>query len=450
MSVRDRLMHAWNAFTNLDANPFGPINYGASYSFRPDRFRVGVANERSIVTSIYTRLAIDVSSVPIKHVRLDEAGRYSDDMISNLNDCLTLAANIDQEANAFFQDVAMTLFESGTAALVPVDTTIKPDNPGSYDILTMRVGRVVQWYPRHVKVSVYNDQTGRREEIVLGKEFVALVENPFYTVMNEPNSILQRLIRKLSLLDSIDEQSGSGKLDLIIQLPYVVKSEARRQQAEQRRTDIEFQLKGSKYGIAYTDGTEKITQLNRPVDNNLMGQIEYLVKMLYSQLGLTDEIMNGTASKDAMLNYNNRTIAPILNAIVVAMRRTFLTKTARTQGQSIMYFLDPFKLVSIADLSEMADKFTRNEVMSSNEIRQIVGLKPSKDPKADQLRNSNMPQSELGQAPTANVPPSAPSTPATPPSSTMAASSLAAMDQVVNETLDGFSRQIDQIAGGSG
>jgi putative sterol carrier protein len=328
----------------------------------------------------------------MRHVRTDDQNRYIEDIDSGLNNCLTLEANIDQAARAFRQDVAMTLFDRGVAALVPVDTSINPNETGGFDILTLRVGEILEWFPQHVRMSVYNEATAQREEITLNKSYVAIVENPLYAVMNEPNSTLQRLLHKLNLLDAIDEQSASGKLDLIIQLPYVIKSEARRQQAEQRRADIEFQLKGSQYGIAYTDGTEKITQLNRPAENNLMAQIEYLTAMLYGQLGLTEEVMNGTADEKAMLNYWNRTVEPVLTAMVEAMRRVFLTKTARTQKQSIFFFRDPFRLVPIENIAEIADKFTRNEIMTSNEMRQVVGLKPHKDPKADQLLNSNMPQ----------------------------------------------------------
>lgn len=393
-SIYDRVKRAYNAFS-IDESQTQPIDYGsygAVTTIRPDRIRTSFSNERSIVTSIYTRISIDIASVLIKHVKLDDQDRYLEDVKSGLNNCLTLEANLDQAARAFRQDIAMTLCTNGVAAIVPVDTTMNPNATASYDILTLRVGEVVQWYPKHVRVSVYNEEKGRRQEIILSKSVVALVENPLYSVMNEPNSTLQRLIRKLNLLDGVDEQAASGKLDLIIQLPYVIKSEARRQQAEQRRNDIEFQLKGSKYGIAYTDGTEKITQLNRPAENNLLGQIEYLTKMLYGQLGITEEVMNGTADEKAMLNYWNRTIEPIADAIVEAMKRTFLTKTARSQKQSIEYFRDPFKLVPINNIAEIADKFTRNEIMSSNEIRQIVGMKPANDPKADQLVNSNMPQ----------------------------------------------------------
>jgi hypothetical protein len=410
MSVRGRLAHAWNAFTGQDTSA-QPSDYGAAYSIRPDRVRMFIANERSILSSIYTRMAIDIAAIPIRHVRLDDSGRYEDDMSSGLQTCLTLEANLDQAPRAFRQDLVMTLFDRGVAAIVPIDTTVTPSNPGSFDILTMRVGEILQWYPAHVRVSVYNEQTGRREEIMVEKRFAAVVENPLFAVMNEPNSTLQRLIRKLNLLDAVDEASSSGKLDMIIQLPYVIKSDARRQQADSRRAEIESQLRGSKYGIAYTDGTEKITQLNRPIENNLMGQIEYLMNMLYSELGLTPAVMNGTAGEPEMLNYNNRAIDPVLTSIVEAMTRTFLTKTARTQGQSILYFRDPFKLLPLSSIAEIADKLTRNEVVSSNEIRQFLGLRPSKDPKADQLRNSNMPQSELGQTTDASGAPLPPADP---------------------------------------
>lgn len=394
MSILSRLKHSWNAFGKDDEaafQPFDGMNVSASYGSRPDRVRLRYSSEKSIIASIYTRLSIDVASVDIRHVRLDKDRRYLDDMDSGLNNCLNLEANLDQAARALRQDVALTLFDKGVVAIVPVDTTLDPSASGSFDVKTMRVGEIVTWYPKHVRVFLYNETLGYRQEITLEKKFVAIVENPLYAIMNEPNSTLQRLIRKLNMLDSIDEQSSSGKLDLIIQLPYVIKSEARRQQADQRRKDIEFQLKGSKYGIAYTDGTEKVTQLNRPVENNLLAQITYLTEMLYGQLGLTAEVMNGTADEKAMLNYNNRTIEPILSAITEAMKRTFLTKTARSQFQSIMFFRDPFKLVPIASIADIADKFARNEIMSSNEIRAVIGIKPSVDPKADELRNSNMP-----------------------------------------------------------
>jgi hypothetical protein len=400
MAITDRLAHAWNAFVNMDARNTAAIDYGASYSVRPDRARFNITNERSIISSVYTRLAIDVASIPIRHIRVDDDNRYVEDVLSGLQNCLTVEANIDQAARDFRQDIAATLFDKGFAALVPVDTTSNPENSASFDIKTMRVGEIVGWHPQHVRVSLYNELTGRREEVMVSKRFTAIIVNPLYAVMNEPNGTLQRLLRKLNLLDSSDEQSSSGKLDMIIQLPYVIKSDARRQQAEQRRKDIEFQLKGSQYGIAYTDGTERITQLNRPAENNLLKQVEYLTTMLYSQLGITPDVMAGTADEKTMLNYNNRTIEPVLTAIVEGMRRAFLTKTARTQGQSIAYFRDPFKLVPIGEMAEIADKFTRNEIASANEFRQAIGLKPRlDDPKADQLRNSNMPQSELGVAP---------------------------------------------------
>jgi len=394
MGLGNQLKHAWNAFTDTPDDTDRSSSFMAPVSYaglRPDKMRVKVSNERSIVTAIYTRLAIDYSSVIFRHVMLDDDDRYLNEIRSGLNNCLKIEANIDQASRAFFQDLALSLFDTGVVALVPVDTTLNPNVTGGYDIQTMRVGTITRWKPRHVRVSVYNDQTGKRQELWLEKKYVAVIENPFYSVMNEPSSTLQRLIRKLNLLDSVDEASSSGKLDLIIQLPYVIKSDARRKQAEQRAQDIEVQLRQNKYGIAYTDGTEKITQLNRPAENNLMGQIEYLVQMLYGQLGLTPEIMNGTADEKTMLNYLTRTIEPLLDATKQAMVRTFLTKTARTQGQSVEYFRDPFKLVPIANIAEIADKFARNEIMTSNEIRQAIGYKPSTDPKADKLQNSNMP-----------------------------------------------------------
>lgn len=389
-SFGSRLKNAWNAFLNRDPT-VDFKNVGMGFSSRPDRPRFSRGNERSIVTSVYNRIALDVSSIAIQHVRLDENDRYTEPINSALNQCLTLEANIDQTSRAFFQDVVISMLDEGSVAIVPVDTDRNPMN-GSFDIRSLRTGKIVEWKPRHVKVKVYNDRTGRKEEIWLPKEMVAIVESPLYAVINEPNSTMQRLIRKLNLLDIVDEQSSSGKLDLIIQLPYVIKTETRRQQAEKRRQDIEDQLSGSKYGIAYTDGTERITQLNRSVENNLMKQIEYLTNLLYSQLGLTTGIMDGTADEQTMLNYNNRTIEPILSAIVDEMKRKFLTKTARSQKQSIVFFREPFKLVPVANLAEIADKFTRNEIMTSNEIRQIIGMKPSDDPKADELRNSNINQ----------------------------------------------------------
>jgi hypothetical protein len=388
MSFGSRLKHAWNAFTgNVQMNY---RDLGMSYSYRADRPRMSRGNERSIVTSVYNRIALDVAALNVQHVRLDENGRFLSVIDDGLNNCLTLEANIDQTARSFIQDVVVSMFDEGSVAIVPVDTTTDPNVSGSYDIQSLRVGQILDWYPQYIRARVYNEQTGRKEDIVVPKSAVAIIENPLYAVINEPNSTMQRLIRKLNLLDVIDEQSGSGKLDLIIQLPYVIKTEARRQQAENRRKDIENQLSGSKYGIAYTDGTEHITQLNRSVNNNLMSQIEYLTSMLYSQLGITQSILDGTADEKTMLNYNNRTIEPIISAIVDEMKRKFLTKTARSQHQSISFFRDPFKLVPVNDIAEIADKFTRNEIMTSNEIRQVVGMKPSDDPRADELRNKNL------------------------------------------------------------
>lgn len=392
MGFGERLQHAWNAFFNRDPTYVIRSDTGMSYPYRPDRPRLTGGNERSIITSVYNRIALDVAAITIQHCVLDDNNRYVKTVNSKLNSCLNLEANIDQTGRAYIQDIAVSLLDEGCVAVVPVDTTFDPEVTGSYDIETMRTGKIIDWYPKHVKIRVYNDNTGRKEDIILPKSSVGIIENPFYAVMNEPNSTLQRLKRKLNLLDAIDEQSGSGKLDLIIQLPYLIKTEARRQQAESRRKDIEMQLAGSKYGIAYTDGTEKITQLNRPVDNNLMKQIEYLTSMLYSQLGITQSILDGTADEKTMLNYTNRTVEPIVSAIVDEFKRKFLTKTARTQKQSIMFFRDPFRLVPVNDIAEIADKFTRNEIMTSNEIRQAVGLKPSDDPKADQLVNSNISQ----------------------------------------------------------
>ena len=394
MGFIDRLKHSWNAFVNNRDPTVLYQDIGASYGYRPDRVRFSRGNERSIVTSAYNRISIDVSAIDIRHVRLDGSGRYMEDMSSGLNSCLSIEANIDQTSRAFMQDVVMSLLDEGCVAIVPIDTTIDPKVSGSYDIQTMRTGKILQWYPEHIKVRVYNEKTGRKEEIVVPKSTVAIIENPLYAIINEPNSTMQRLIRKLNLLDVIDEQSGSGKLDLIIQLPYSIKSEGRRQQAETRRKDIEMQLTGSKYGIAYTDSTEKITQLNRSVDNNLMKQIEYLTSMLYSQLGITQSILDGTADEQTMLNYTNRTIEPIISAIVDEMKRKFLTKTARSQHQSIKFFRDPFKLVPINSIANMADTFTRNEILTSNEFRQLIGMKPSNDPKADELRNSNIAQAK--------------------------------------------------------
>lgn len=391
MAFTDRLQHAWNAFLNRDPT-YEFRDHGMISTYKPDRVRFTRGNERSIVTSVYNRIALDVSSIDINHAKLDENGRFKEVIQSGLNECLTLNANIDQTGKAFIQDVVMSMMDEGCVAIVPVDTTINPAVSGSFDIQSLRTGNIIEWRPEFVKVRLYNDKTGQKEDVLLPKKSVAIIENPLYAVINEPNSTMQRLIRKLNLLDAIDEQSGSGKLDLIIQLPYVIKSEARRQQAENRRKAIEMQLSGSKYGIAYTDGTEKITQLNRPVENNLMKQIEYLTSMLYSQLGITQSVLDGTADERTMLNYYNRTIEPIISAIVDEMKRKFLTKTARTQNQSIVYFRNPFKLVPINELAEISDKFTRNEIATSNEIRQIIGWKPSDDPGADELRNKNLNQ----------------------------------------------------------
>lgn len=395
LTLTSRLKKAWNAFVN-NRDPTKATsmyqNLGAGYVYRPDRVRFSRGNERSTVTSVYNRIAMDVASIAIKHCRIDKNGSYVEDINSGLNDCLTVEANIDQTGRAFIQDVVMSMFDEGAVAIVPVDTSFDPTMTTSYDILSMRTGKILEWYPTKVKVQVYNDRTGYKEDIILPKKSVAIVENPLYAVINEPNSTMQRLVRKLNILDAIDEQSGSGKLDLIIQLPYVIKTEARQQQADKRRKDIEEQLKGP-YGIAYTDGTEKITQLNRPVENNLMKQIEYLTNQLYSQIGMTPSVLDGTADEKTMLNYNNRTIEPIISAIVDAMKRSFLSKTARTQGQTIMFFREPFKLVPVGSIADIADKFTRNEILSSNELRQIIGFKPSDDPKADKLINSNITQS---------------------------------------------------------
>ena len=399
MGFTSRIKHAWNAFRNRDPT----VHYqdiGNGYYYRPDRVRFTRGNEKTIVTSIYNRIAMDVAAVAIRHVRLDENDRYVETISSGLNECLSLEANKDQTARAFIQDIVLSMLDEGCVAIVPVDTSEDPKKTDSYDIYSMRTGRIIDWYPNHVKVKVYNDRTGQKEDIIVPKRTVGIIENPLYAVINEPNSTMKRLIRKLSILDAIDEQSGSGKLDLIVQLPYIIKTEARRQQAEDRRKAIESQLAGSKYGIAYTDGTERITQLNRPVENNLMKQIEYLTSMLYSQLGFHQSILDGTADEKTLLNYNNRTIEPFLSAITDELKRKFLTKTARTQRQSITFFRDPFKLVPVNDIAEIADKFTRNEIMTSNEIRQVIGMKPSDDPKADQLVNSNISQPTEEQKPT--------------------------------------------------
>lgn len=388
-----RLKHAFNAFMNRD-----PTNYyqdtGPGSTYRPDRPKLTRGNERTIVTSIYNRIALDVSSININHCRVDDNGRFIETINSSLNSCLNLGANIDQTGRAFIQDIVMSMLDEGCVAIVPVDTSLNPDETSSYDILSMRTGKIVEWFPNYVKVSVYNEKTGQREDIKLPKSTVAIIENPLYAVINEPNSTMQRLVRKLNILDIVDEQSGAGKLDLLIQLPYVIKSDARRKEADRRRKEIEDQLAGSKYGIAYVDGTERVTQLNRSLDNNLMKQIEYLTNMLYSQLGITQSILDGSANEQELLNYHTRTVEPIISAIVDEMKRKFLTKTARTKLQTIKFFRDPFKLVPINNIADIADKFTRNEIMTSNEIRQIIGMKPSDDPKADKLINSNLNQPE--------------------------------------------------------
>ena len=387
MGLKNRLQHAWNAFANKD--PTYSSGYGG-YLYRPDRPRFSRGNERSIVTAVLNKISMDCAAINVEHVRLDDNNRFVEVLNTGLNKCLTLEANLDQTGRAFIQDAVMSLMDEGCIVIVPVETTLKPNISGGFDITNMRVGKVLEWYPDRVGIRVYNEKTGQKQDIIMPKNAVSIVENPLYAVMNEPNSTMQRLIRKLNILDAIDEQSGSGKLDLIIQLPYLVRSQQRKQQAEERRKAIEDQLSNSKYGVAYTDGTEHVTQLNRSVENNLMSQIEYLTSMLYSQLGITQSVMDGTADDKTMLNYYNRTIEPILSAIVDEMKRKFLTKTARSQKQSIVFFRDPFRLVPVADLAEIADKMTRNEIMSSNEIRQIVGMKPSDDPKADELRNKNL------------------------------------------------------------
>lgn len=420
-TIRDRLSHAWNVFWSEEKtrdDRVSSVDLGPAYSWRADRPRYLYTNERTIVSSVYTRLAIDAAAIPIFHVRLDDNGQYKEEIDSELNNCLTIEANIDQAATQFRQDLIQTLFDQGVAAILPVDTTLNPLETGGYDVQTMRVGRVVQWYPMYVRIRAYNQKKGIQEEVTVPKGMVGIIENPLYTVMNEPNSTLQRLLRKLSLLDSVDEASASGKLDIIIQLPYVVKTEVKRAEAQKRLREIEFQLKGSQYGIAYVDGTERITQLNRPAENNLMNQVKYLTELLYSQLGITEEVMNGTADEPTMINYYNRSIEPILTALCEAMTRSFLTRTARTQGQAVIYIRDPFKLVPVAQLAEIADKFTRNEILSSNEVRSIIGFKPSSDPNADKLQNKNIPQQAPAQKPIGRVPsqqpqlmPHVPSTP---------------------------------------
>lgn len=387
-ALGSRIKSAWNAFRKRDPTDY--VNQGPAFVYRPDRTRLTLSNERSIISAIYNRIAMDVAAIDIQHVRLNDNGRYLNTIDSGLNTCLQLEANLDQTGRAFIQDAVISMLDEGCIAIVPVDTTIDPTNSSSYDIRSMRVGRIVQWYPKTVKVEAYNENSGRKEQIILPKSMVAIIENPLYAVINEPNSTLKRLVRKLNLLDVVDEQSASGKLNLIIQLPYMIKTKTRKDQAEARRKEIEEQLTRDKYGIAYTDGSERITQLNRPVENNLMSQIEYLTKMLYSQLGITETILDGTADEKTMLNYYNRTIEPIVSALVDEMKRKFLSKTARSQRQSIEYFRDPFKLVPINDIAEIADKFTRNEIMTSNEFRQIVGMQPSDNPSADELRNKNL------------------------------------------------------------
>lgn len=389
MALMDRLKHAWNIFKNKDPTQVN-WNIGPSYGYRPDRMRYTRGNERSIVTAVYNRIAMDVAAVNLKHIRLDENDRYKETIDSGLNNCLSVEANLDQTGRAFIQDLVASMLDEGCVAAVPTDADDEPEDSGNFKVYTLRTGKILEWYPRYVKVEVYNEQEGQRQQIIIPKSTVPLIENPMYSVMNEPNSIYQRLVRKLTLLDVVDEQTSSGKLDLIIQLPYIIKTEARREQAEKRRKDIEKQLSEGKYGIAYTDGTERITQLNRPVENNLMKQIEYLTSMFFSQLGITQSILDGTADEKTMLNYYNRTIEPILSAIADEMKRKFLTPTARSQKQTIAYFRDPFKLVPVNDIAEIADKFTRNEIMTSNEIRQVIGMKPSSDPNADVLRNKNL------------------------------------------------------------
>ena len=398
-----RLMHAWNAFSNREAvYGYPQYDFGMGYSVRPDRVRLTLGSERTIVSSIYNQIAIDVSAISVVHARMDQNGRFLESVSSGLNECLSISANVDQSGRNFLQEAVMSLFDEGAIAIVPVDTTINPQVSGGYDIRSLRTGKILDWFPNHIRVEVYNEKLGRKEEVTLPKSMVAIIENPLYLVMNEPNSTLKRLVNKINLLDSIDTQSGSGRLDLFIQLPYTIKSDARRAQAIQRTKDIELQLAGSKYGIAYVDGSEKITQLNRPAENNLLKQVEYLTGMLYNQLGLTESVFNGTADEKTMLNYYNRTVEPVLSAIVDEMRRKFLTKTARSLGQDIVFFRDPFRLVPVLELAEIADKFTRNEILSSNEVRAIIGYKPSNQPGADELRNKNLNQPEV-EAPPINT-----------------------------------------------
>lgn len=428
---KDAIQHAWNSFTNRD--PTDNYRYTGEYSssYRPDRPRLSRGNERSIATSVFNRIAMDAASINISHAKIDQNGRFISYVNSGLNNCLTLEANKDQTGRSFIQDIVLSMLDEGCVAIVPVDTNINPNENNSVDILTMRTGKIKEWYPNHVLVSLYNDQKGINEDITLAKSTIGIIENPLYAVINEPNSTLQRLIRKLVLLDSVDNQSSSGKLDMIIQLPYVIKTDARRREAEKRKKDLEDQMAGSKYGIGYIDGTEKITQLNRSVENNLMAQIEYLTSMLYSQLGITTSVLDGTADEKTMLNYYNRTVEPILNSIVDEMKRKFLSKTARTQGQSVIYMRDPFKLLPLTNLAEIADKFTRNEILSANEIRQGIGMQPSNDPKADKLQNSNMPQPTDSQ--TQNQP----------TSDTIDLE--AERTKIFNEVLDSLEKDIDSI-----
>ena len=398
-TIGSKFKRAWNIFMNRDPTSYQASSYfGSSYGYRPDRIRMTRGHERSIVTAICNRIALDVSAISLVHARVDENGHFLEYIDDTLHQCLTVEANLDQTGRALRQDIVMSMLDEGCVAVVPVEADFDPDENSSYKIYSLRTGKILEWMPQHVRVRLYDERTGRFEEVVVAKKYTAIIENPLFAVMNEPNSTMQRLIRKLNILDAIDEQSGSGKLDLIIQLPYVIRSQARKEQAEQRRRDIEQQLSGSKYGIAYTDGTEHITQLNRGVENNLMSQIEYLTKMLYSQLGITESVMDGTANEETMLNYHNRTVEPILSAIADEMTRTFLTKTARTQKQAISFFRDPFKLAPVSQIAEIADKFTRNEIMTKNEFRSIIGMRPSDDPRADELRNSNINQSEADQA----------------------------------------------------
>lgn len=438
-SFGSRLLHAWNAFTSNKDPTRAYMNIGNGYGYRPDRPRFSMGNERSIVTSVFNRIALDVAAIDIKHVRLDKNGRFLETIDSALNNCLSLEANLDQTGRAFIQDAVMSLLDEGCVALVPTDTDDDPEDglPGSFDIDSLRVAKILEWYPAHVRLRVYNELKGEKEDIILPKRFVCIIENPLYAVINEPNSTMKRLIRKLSLLDVTDEQTASGKLDLIIQLPYVIKTEARRQQAENRRRDIEQQLAGSKYGIAYTDGTEHITQLNRSLENNLMKQVEYLTSLLFSQLGITQSILDGTADEKTMLNYYSRTIEPIVSAIVDEMKRKFLTKTARSQKQDIMYFRDPFKLVPVDSIAEIADKFTRNEIMTSNEIRQVIGMRPSSDPKADELVNSNISQPNSGNPTEQNT-----------PVDETGGGEESEEDSIVNDLLNSLEEQINSIIDG--